>query len=635
MAGFGSSPIRSFAISAQESESFRMTPSPSASSAWDAAVGSLQQVVDLAEGLALVLVSGPGTHAREGLKRLRAGLTEDPRATWHHVDRQGADLASTLADSGGPRLLLVDGLERLGDTARQDLTIRLNLLRDTLSTFPTVIILWVPRDFLESFRQLCPDLFHWRSLLLLLSAEDIPLPLEIVARRRLAQAVERYVAGLRPALSQERALESVLVETRVVDQIEGTELPFLEWAEGVQRGLLLGQPGSGKTTALQIFGRDLARRAADNATAPVPIFLSWRHLVRERRAEQPPTMTTLIPGEMAVGQLDQEKREVLASGRLCLLLDGLDEVPAPFRNTCLEWLRVQLSERPDWSCIVTSRCTRDCELSFSDWQTAHMRPWSAADVDAFLHRFFSGLEGRARELSSAIRRSPTLRVFGGSPLLLSVLAELSLRYGALPPSQFQLFEKAAQLHLVGWDRAKELGRLRSTVPPSRLHRNLAYLALRMLRVERREASIGELANTNLAFEDFLYLDERTGLFLRVAENKFSFSHLAWQEYFAASALSEDSPERVLAELRQHFDDPAWRSVIVMAAGDLTRNLGAEWLWQQFWPESTESSAREQIEDQMTLVLDIAAEAGVSDGYQEHQAVLKRFRENATASPDAG
>src|SRR5207244_4509616 len=99
-----------------------------------------------------------------------------------------------------------------------------------------------------------------------------------------------------------------------------------------QRLLILGDPGSGKTTTLLELARDLITRAKNDPRQPIPVvfhlstwtkdqsFVMW--LAREIGNKY------RISSEMG--------REWLVKNRLLLLLDGLNEVTPEHRAACVQ-----------------------------------------------------------------------------------------------------------------------------------------------------------------------------------------------------------------------------------------------------------------------------------------------------------
>lgn len=95
--------------------------------------------------------------------------------------------------------------------------------------------------------------------------------------------------------------------------------------------LILGEPGSGKTTTLLELARDLVARARDHTDEPVPVVFnlsSWvgkepidKWLARELNARYG------IPRRIV--------RKWIAEEWLLLLLDGLDEVREEYREACV------------------------------------------------------------------------------------------------------------------------------------------------------------------------------------------------------------------------------------------------------------------------------------------------------------
>lgn len=180
--------------------------------------------------------------------------------------------------------------------------------------------------------------------------------------------------------------------------------------------LILGQPGSGKTTMLL----DLARQTIDHArrdpTQPLPTVLnlaSWaakrlplaNWLVEELNARYN------LPKRVAQGWVDDD--------RLLLLLDGLDEVAAEHRAACVEAINTY---RCDHGLVPLAICSRtqdyrDLTARLNLHGAVCIQPLTPAQIDAYLDG--AGVELAA--VRATLRADPTLQELAQTPLMLSLM----------------------------------------------------------------------------------------------------------------------------------------------------------------------------------------------------------------------
>jgi len=85
--------------------------------------------------------------------------------------------------------------------------------------------------------------------------------------------------------------------------------------------VLLGDPGAGKSTSLRHLGLALLRAVLDDPSAPLPLFVS----LGDHAAGAPMDFLT---GQYHRWYGDEQFSPILAAGRLWLLADGLNEMPA-------------------------------------------------------------------------------------------------------------------------------------------------------------------------------------------------------------------------------------------------------------------------------------------------------------------
>jgi len=359
---------------------------------------------------------------------------------------------------------------------------------------------------------------------------------------------------------------------------------------------LVGQPGSGKTTLLAHAARRSAQPfvRAPLARRRVPILLALREraesIVANPAISLPDVVRAAVggaagrePGEWWERQLDR--------GRCLVLLDGLDEIASgDQRLTVADWVERQIAAHPGNHFVVTSR-----SYSLPGPLTALadvfvVRPFTAGQVQSFLHRWSlaaerhaTGASGvaarravrmRAREsgdrLTTLLREHPALYDLAVNPLLLTMIATAHRYRGALPGSRADLYGEICQVLLSRRAQAKGLPELLSWPAKQTL---LAALAFQMMRDHVTDLPADRVTEilaphlerfpASVTAEAFLDDISRNGMLVEVAAGRYAFTHLTFQEYLAARHVSA-SPDGVKT-LTANVGDPWWHETILLYA----------------------------------------------------------------------
>lgn len=180
--------------------------------------------------------------------------------------------------------------------------------------------------------------------------------------------------------------------------------------------LILGEPGSGKTTTLLELAKGLITRAKDDPTERVPIVLnlsSW---------EQAQSLEEWIAAELSAKYRIPKSiaSTWLAQDYLVPLLDGLDELPSTAQSVCVAAINAFVKSRQPSGLVVCSR------LAEYEWLSERLtlngavciEPLSPEDVNQFLETRGAKLEG----LQQAMKVDPVLQELAQTPLMLDIMS---------------------------------------------------------------------------------------------------------------------------------------------------------------------------------------------------------------------
>ena len=180
--------------------------------------------------------------------------------------------------------------------------------------------------------------------------------------------------------------------------------------------LILGQPGSGKTTTLLMLVRELMTRAESDSALTVPVVF---HLSSWVDSHQP--LKTWLVGELNDKyQIPKRIGETwLQNQRLLLLLDGLDEVTAENRIACVEAINQFARETGLPGMAVCCRLEQYEELPVKLALNGAicLRPLTDAQIDKYVQEAGAELNG----LRSAFRQDSVLLELARSPLMLNLM----------------------------------------------------------------------------------------------------------------------------------------------------------------------------------------------------------------------
>ncbi|RBM22070.1 hypothetical protein DEH69_04535 [Streptomyces sp. PT12] len=403
------------------------------------------------------------------------------------------------------------------------------------------------------------------------------------------------IYGLDLAQSREWPLDDAYLslETHRPDRVEdgGLAERAPQRAEralgGLDRVLLRGHAGSGKTTLVQWLAVSAARQDAakdlEHLVGRVPFVLTMRTLTRAGGPLPDPgrflaAVDCPLAGAQPAGWTDR----VLATGRGLLLVDGVDEVPEGEREGVRRWLRRLGTTYPGNLWLVTARpsAVREDWLHALGFTELSLAPMGHTDLHAFVHRWHRAV-GAAPEaadtLLDLVQGRGDLAALATNPLMCAVICALHReRNGYLPRGRKALYDAALSLLLERRDRERpDPPRVEVDLDADTLVSLLQQLANWLIINGRSEMS-AEVATAQLAQSlplihrgDRLgpattvlrHLIERSGVLREPVDGAVDFVHRTFQDYLGARYLVE---WHHFPALVAHAHEDQWEDVIRMA-----------------------------------------------------------------------
>lgn len=330
---------------------------------------------------------------------------------------------------------------------------------------------------------------------------------------------------------------------------------------------IIAEAGAGKTTLLRM----LAYCEAIKENPRLPIFISLSTMSNFHN------LSELIFNHCLKNKLCnnfEEFENLLNSGNLLILLDGLDEIASKFAN-----VKGQIHE------LVSKYKKTQCFLSSRPWAVLESKnyflnikvlPFTEKQINDFFYTWFQRQPEQAEEIIDHLEQFEELRQIISTPLFATIFAVVKSMGGKLPRNLIELHEERLRLLLHDWDSVKGLKRDQyDSVDKRFLLRKLAYYmhlhVLKSLPLSRiynlAIENIGAISDIESAESLINEMIQNNNVLFQNEDGQWAFGHLQYQEYLTALEVKEN-PEILLSE---YILDGWWESVIKLYAV-ITRDI---------------------------------------------------------------
>ncbi|MBD2525405.1 NACHT domain-containing NTPase [Nostoc sp. FACHB-133] len=385
-------------------------------------------------------------------------------------------------------------------------------------------------------------------------------------------------------------------------EVSQTQIAGIAAVQTYSKLRVLGKPGAGKTTFLQhlVIQCNRGKFAANR----VPIFVTLRDFADETRvAGEFHLLNYICEDFLTCGISDPSVLEtLLLSGRVLLLLDGLDEVLHQQRKGVVNEIR-RLSEKYQKNMFVVTCRTAAKALNLRRFTDVEIAPFSQDQIVTFAQKWFTAVtktniqdkQEQAFEFIEKLDLPENLQFqrLAVTPLFLHLACWVFHHQNKFPTQKAAFYKQCLDLLLGKWDETKAIERdevyegfllpqklkLLSQVASATFEQGNYFFEQRI--VEQYISDyIGDLPNASTEPEE-LELDSKGvlqaielqhGLLAERVRGIFSFSYLTFQEYLTArkivASYNLQALKQPLERLVTHITEPRWREIFLLTVAML-------------------------------------------------------------------
>lgn len=522
-------------------------------------------------------------------------LTENPEQLFQGSLNGQKIFDNLYANRNLPQVVIEDGLKDV-------YTLLCPRIATLLCKIPVAVKDWESEAWSENFRRLDDITSQLRTLfnrvdeLAASPSQEADTTLTLV-RRTLAQKIrlELDLTGLRADRPMAGKFDDFFVHPQIKENedkesatvVEKPSETFELFTLKSHRAILIGQPGSGKST----WAKWLQKEALSTRWTGICIRVELRRFSSELLLSLHELIREAAGQHLAEELTGDRISEWLKAKQIVFLLDGFDEIRPSERDNVYDWIVELETAVRQCSFLLTSRplTTDHLERLSTSWKGWTIEPFDEDRIVDYIQRWYkhtlllldSDPIVDANNLAASWRQDPTIKPLTGNPLLLSTLLMVHHLDGSLPSGRSQLYRRYVEGMLGLWDDRRKVAATTVQLSLEQKRQIMRGFALNMFlqgQEQLDEPAALELVqgllqkiNISLPEEDVLAgLRERSGLI--IGPGIYSFVHKSVAEYLVAESVLQgdqrDETGRRIDRfcLFEHRDDDRWNTVTFLWSG---------------------------------------------------------------------